>query len=267
MTPGWGSVGLAVILALSAAPAWAGECLPFFDYSSDTVVSKVVDDPEQRSFRRGDVDITPEPIAVSRFGEEILRVCGGFGSKVKTVEVTRLIKDSDLELFKELLREFPQYDESELRDALVQAWTGSRGFEHIFCGQKRSDKIGGLHYFGRYFQLQQEGQLCRLTGNIGNEEIYPGHVYTLGVATAGVTDKKKGYSTRQNAEEIFYEASRAYLRNCLESVPDSTARNSACLSRLNKDSTFVSKFVCAPGRGIVTFYPLAANPRDSVECR
>lgn len=101
------------------------------------------------------------------------------------------------DLFKEIAREFPKMSDAQLRSAIVKAWTGTSGVEHVFCGQPRLDKVGGLHFAGRYLELQKKGQLCRLENNLPNEEILPKNVYTIGVSTSdGVIDRKKGFSIR-----------------------------------------------------------------------
>ena len=238
------------------------ECLPFFDYSKDKVVTKVVQ--SDGSFQNRQVDITPEPIADSRFGSEVLRACGQFGSKVKPQAVQKLVEIFNPDLIKELAREFPDYSNRELMEIIGKAWTGSGGFEHVFCGQPKKDKVGGLHYTGRYFELQEKGQLCRITNNLNNEEILPESVYTIGISIpGGIVDRKKGFSIRQAAEDIFFEAARNYLRNCVS--PSKNRR--VCFSRFYQDGSFGNLFVCAPNVGIVTFYPLARVPKDTAECK
>lgn len=240
--------------------AWAGSnCPAFFDHSKDKVLTNVVQ--PGGSVLKAPIDITPQPPALSAFGEAALEACGAFGSAVDPSAVRKLAQIFSPDLVKELAREFPGASDSQLRAVLAQAWTNANGFEHVFCGSPRYDRIGGLHYSARYFELQRSGQLCRLENNLVNEEVLPDNVYTIGVSSSdGVIDRKKGFSIRQSAEDIFFEAARAYLRNCQAPAKE----RKVCINRFHKDQSFGSFFVCAPGRGIVTFYPLATGNKGGI---
>lgn len=245
-----------------SATAAINSCQPFFDHSKDKVISNVAQ--PGGVLKPGEVDITPEPQMSTAFGERALEICGEFGSKVDSKAVAMLAESFSPDLLKELAREFPGMTDVQLRGAIVKAWVGTNGFEHVFCGQPKIDKVGGLHFAARYYELQQKGELCRLENNLANEEILPDNVFTIGVATSdGVIDRKKGFSIRQTAEDIFFEGARTYLRNC--AAPSKQRR--VCVSRFYKDDSFGSQFVCAPGKGIITFYSLAVVPKDAVQCK
>jgi len=253
---------LLLSITASANSAYSKGCLPFFDYSKDQVVSNVVS--PTGSMHQGRVDITPEPMPINAFGEAVLRACGPLGSRVSPLAVQKLADRFSPDLMKQLAREFHDYNDMQLRALVADAWIDSNGFEHVFCGQPKRDKVGGLHYANRYFELQERGQLCRLDNNVMNEEILPQSVYTIGITTSsGIVDRKKGFSTRQTAEDIFFEGARTYLRNCMK--PSKNRR--VCVSRFHQDGSFGSLFVCAPGNGIVTFYPLAKSQRGNPDCR
>ncbi|MCM2278495.1 MAG: EndoU domain-containing protein [Oligoflexia bacterium] len=212
----------------------------------------------------GEADITPEPMAQSAFSEMVLKACGKFGSKVDPRNVQRLVEAINPEVIKELVREFPDYSSAQMRELLTRIWTNANGFEHVFCGQPSNQKLGGLHYGARYFELQQKGLLCRLDNNLPNEQVLPQSVFTIGtISPGGVMDRKKGFSTRQSAEDLFFEAGRAFLRNCLIESKD----RRVCVTPFFKDGSFGSRLVCQPNIGIITFYPLASVPKGSSICR
>jgi len=250
---GWMSM-----LAALATPAQAGQyCPPFFDSTNTQVATNVVQ--PGGTLAPGRADITPAPIGISAFDELVLQACGEFGSKLDPAAVRPVIERMNPELIKQLLREFPKVPESEMRDMIFRSWVSTNGFEHVFCGQPRMDKIGGLHFAARYQELQNKGQLCRVENNVPNEEVLPGNVYTVGAGIpGGVNDLKKGFSIRQSGEDIVYQAARTFLRNCSAPAKD----RKVCISRSQKDPSFGSLFVCAPGKGIITFYPLATVPKN-----
>ncbi|MCM2322944.1 MAG: EndoU domain-containing protein [Oligoflexia bacterium] len=242
----------------------ADQCLPFFDRSDEKVVTNVIQ--EDGTLQRGEIDITPEPMTVDSLDQEALKACGEFGAKVSVADVRKVIDRLSPDRVKELAADLPGTNDSELRELLVRAWTGSNGFEHVFCGQPSAKKVGGLHFGPRYHELQEKGQLCRLGDNVANEEVLPQSIFTIGVTTAVTTDRKKGFSVNQNAEDILFEASRDYIRGCRPSSP--TRERRVCLSQSHDGDSFVSLFVCVPNVGITTFYPLATRAgRNYPNCR
>jgi hypothetical protein len=67
--------------------------------------------------------------------------------------------------------------DADFLDDLTAIWFNRRGFEHIFCGDiNNSTTIGGLHFAGRYLQLQNQGIAGRLPNNSNREEVIPGEV-------------------------------------------------------------------------------------------
>ncbi len=257
-----GFFGFLFTVVAFAPTAQAGrDCLPFFD-SNNTQVATNVAQPNG-TLAPGRADITPAPISVSAFDEMVLQACGEFGSQLDQAVVRPLIDRMNPELIKQLLREFPKVPEGEMRDMIFRSWTRANGFEHVFCGQPRMDKIGGLHLAARYQELQKKGQLCRLENNVPNEEVLPGNVYTVGAGVpGGVNDLKKGFSIQQSAEDIVFQGARTFLRNCAAPAKD----RRVCISRSLRNPSFGSLFVCAPGKGIITFYPLASVSRGTPDC-
>ncbi|NJK53976.1 MAG: EndoU domain-containing protein [Leptolyngbyaceae cyanobacterium SU_3_3] len=153
--------------------------LPFFDQTNNPVSVGV---PRNQA-----VDISPVPPSLNAFDQKVLETCGAFGSKVSTVSLRRLFSESP-----QVVQQIKQTVGGELfagrrsdqqfRDDLVTIWSDRNGFEHIFCGEIRSSQqIGGLHFAGRYLQLQNQGIAGRLPNNSRSEEVQEGEIYTLGV--------------------------------------------------------------------------------------
>ena len=240
--------------------------LPFFDQADNPVTVRVP--------RNQKVDITPVPPALNAFDQKVLNTCGAFGSKVSTISLRRLLSESP-----QVVQQIKQTvggelfsgrrSDNQFRDDLVTIWSGRSGFEHIFCGQMRSaTQIGGLHFFGRYLQLQNQGIAGRLPNNSKSEEVIPGEVYTLGVEVrrgdrAITKDSKKGYSYVSNAQEILVDATRAF-----KAFRTTTNANQACLYTVRDDSSappFQAVFV-KTNRAIVTFYPDATPNPNQASC-
>ncbi|KAM3093292.1 EndoU domain-containing protein [Phormidesmis sp. 146-35] len=237
--------------------------LPFFDQVNNPVAVGIP--------RNQRVDITPNPPSLNAFDQKVLQTCGAFGSKVNTVSLRRLFAESP-DVVRSVKRSvggelFPgRSSDQQFRDDLITVWSDRSGFEHIFCGQiKGVRQIGGLHFAGRYLQLQTQGIAGRLPNNSRAEEVMEGGIYTLGVEVRQgdrivTRDTKKGYSYVSNAQEILTDATQAFkaFRNrgqqaCLLTVRDNAA------------PPFKAVFV-KTNRAIVTFYPDATPKAGEVSC-
>lgn len=235
--------------------------LPFFDN---------VNNPVSVNFPSGQqVDITPPPPRLNRFDTAVLQICGPIGTRVTTNKFRQL-----LSAHPDVLQKLQQISGGELRpgrrnkaqflEDLINIWFKRRGFEHIFCGEiYNANDIGGLHFYGRYLELQNEGIAGRLPNNQGREEVVPGVIYTLGVVikqpNRTVTDVIKGYGYLSNAEEMLLAATRAFKQQ--------GNNEGACIYNLRDDETrqsFPTVFV-RKEKAIVTFYP-DATP-SGARCR
>lgn len=228
-----------------------GKFLPFFDQENNPIK---VSYPKNQS-----VDITPPPPPLNEFDRGVLATCGPINSNVTE------------EKFKKLMLKHPKVLEKiqkavggELRPGrnrkdlfladLTDIWFTRRGFQHIFCGQlKSASKIGGLHFVGRYLQLQEEGIGGRLANNSRNEQVLAGVIYTVGIAIKRgdqiFIDKVKGYSYVTNAEEILLVAT--------ETFKEQGTKFASCLINMKDQETgktFKAVFV-KDRKSIVTFYP------------
>jgi Bacterial EndoU nuclease len=184
---------------------------PFFDR---------VDNPELHNFPVSqEVDITPPPPQLNEFDRDLLQVCGNLGDRVHR------------ESFKALMRAYPEVLErihnavdgeifrgrktkSEFLEDLTAIWFKRQGFQHIFCGVIHDRNLKGLHYFGRYLELQEKGLAGRLPYNWHEEEVIPGVVYTLGVLLKygqhTIVDRRNGYALITDAIELLIAATQAF---------------------------------------------------------
>lgn len=223
--------------------------LPFFDN---------VNNPEQHGFPRNkQEDITPPPPQLNAFDQAVLKTCGTIGAKVNARDFKQLMSNNP-----DVLREIKQSvggklrpvrtTEAEFLDDLTAVWSERGGFEHIFCGElDGSQKIGGLHFAGRYLQLQQQGIAGRLPQNLGKEEVIPGQIYTLGVVIKNgnqtVRDDRKGYALGLDAKEILLNATKAFNAQ-------GNAQGACLLPIQDGQASFKAVFV-KDRSAIVTFYP------------
>jgi hypothetical protein len=155
--------------------------------------------------------------------------------------------------------------DADFLNDLTDIWFNVVGFDHVFCGEPvQGGSIGGLHFVGRYVELQNKGLAGRLANNTSREEVVPNTIYTMGVVmkvgTGTAQSSIKGYPYTLNAEEILSIASLGYKNN-----PNTSTTNQACLLNVTDEGrTFKAVFVRRQG-GIRTFYP-DATPDSSANC-
>lgn len=224
---------------------------PFFDR---------LNNPVNVAFPRGKkLDITPPPPQLNLFDQAVLRSCGSIGTKVRAESFKQLLSQ-----YPDVLQKAQQISGGELRpnrrsksqflEDLTAIWFNKQGFEHIFCGEiKSATEIGGLHFYGRYLQLQNNSIAGRLPNNSQQEEVVSGVIYTIGVVLKQserlVTDTLKGYAYVSNAQEILIDTTKAFK------IQGNT--EGACLYRVRDKETgnsFQAVFV-KENNAIITFYP------------
>ncbi|WP_295615231.1 EndoU domain-containing protein [Chamaesiphon sp. GL140_3_metabinner_50] len=230
---------------------------PFFDR---------IDNPERHHFPHGiEVDITPSPPELSAFDRDLLQVCGNVGDRVDAQDFIKLLTayPQVLKLIKTAVNGeiFPgRTTDAEFIADLTEIWFKRAGFEHVFCGTIDDGQLKGMHYAGRYLQLQELGVAGRLPDNHHQEETIAGVIYTLGVllkhGNRFIIDRHNGYALVTDATELLVAATVAFKSR-------SKSRSVINFPVVDADSghTYSAVFV-KEDNAIVTFYP-DATPTDS----
>ena len=222
-------------------------------------------------------DPTPRPPTLNAFDQAMLQVCGNWGSRPTSAAFRAKLDDPALAA--DVDRIYEKLDGSvrgsrvearQFKDELAAVWFGEDGFRHIFCGEPSEQTIGGLHFAGRYLQMQEQGwggmAQCNAT------EIVP-PVYTFGVRFRTPSGRvrtacPKGYALNLDASEILIEATRAFKLM----LPSSSGK-SMCLHQVVEPnvSPYLAVFVIK-SEAVRTFYPDASptcdrgRPADTCLC-
>jgi hypothetical protein len=236
--------------------------VPFFD-RQDNPVSGL------KYPARSSVDVTPEPPILNAFDRAVAKICGAPGKQVSQAEFKTLMNNHPeiLARIKTRMGFATTVPNVTFLNSLTSVWFNAAGFDHVFCGEPvAGGSIGGLHFFGRYLDLQERGLAGRLADNTASEEVVPGAIYTVGakvrVNGGSAQSRVKGYGYTLDAEDILAIAGAAYTRN-----PNSSATSRACNLSINDDGkTFIAIFV-AKTSGIRTFYPDATPDRSNPTCK
>jgi len=254
--------GFFLLLIVSCLPldnpvyAQPNNLLPFFDN---------INNPVPVGFPRGQqLDITPPAPQLNSFDQAVLRTCGPFGSRVTPKQFQQLMS-----AYPNVFQRLQQVSGGELipgrrttaqfLEDLTNIWFKRRAFTHIFCGEIYNARdIGGLHFYGRYLELQTAGIGGRLPNNSSREQVIPGVIYTLGVqikqGNRTIVDNIKGYDYLSSAEEILLSATAAFKAQ--------GNTEGACVYNLRdrETGTSVPTIFVRQNNAIVTFYP-DATPR------
>lgn len=244
----------------------AGQCLPFFDLVDNPVAIGV----------GGTVDVTPPPPSLDAFDRAVNSLCGAAGTVVAEGEFKAMMRANPDVL--ERVRAYtgsrvfavrPVRDtQAAFLDDLTDAWFAVKAFDHIMCGEPGSGRktIGGLHFYGRYLQLQETGEACRMANHRQNEAV-PGVLYTFGVVmktkSGGIRrHARKGYGLTLSAEDLMKAATLAFAEN-----PTSKLESSACMLPIKDDGKEFTAVFVRRANGIRTFYPDATPSTRDPACR
>ncbi|MBW4470092.1 MAG: EndoU domain-containing protein [Stenomitos rutilans HA7619-LM2] len=239
--------------------------LPFFDTENNPVA---VDFPPNAQ-----KDISPPPPALEEFDQRILALCGAeFDAPVSSSKFRQLMT-----FYPDVVRKLKQVTDGELKpnrrsdneflDDLTAIWFEQKGFKHIFCGEKDGKSIGGLHFVGRYLELQQKGMAGRIlragNGRKATQEVVDGEIYTFGVAIVQnnrvIADNPvKGYPYTLNAQETLLEGTRGFK---LFKSTSSESRGCLLTVAIPGTTPYQAVFVKKAG-AIRTFYPDATPDND-----
>jgi hypothetical protein len=220
-------------------------------------------------------DISPPKPTLNTFDRRIVELCGtDFGGAVSPARFGQLMRDYP-DVRQRLQNDVGgalnpgQTTPAQFITDLTTIWFKAKGFQHVFCGEKDGSPdnemgIGGLHFTGRYLDLQERGlaEMIAKTSNNADatEEVVPGVIYTFGAKVKlpngqTLNHKIKGYPYTMNAQEILLAATKTYKTStaqaCLVTVQDTTVAPFPVQA-----VTFKAKFVRKNG-GIRTFYPMA----------
>lgn len=217
---------------------------------------------------RGPDDPTPRPPALNALDRAVLKVCGGWGSRPKPAEFRAMLDDPALA--GEVDRIYRALDggilagrrpPAQFKDELTSVWFDEDGFRHVFCGEPSGGTVGGLHFAGRYLQMQEEGW-GGMAARCNKTEIAP-PIYTFGVryriARGGLrTACPKGYGLNLDASEILIEATKG-----LKLMLPRTSGKAMCLKKVAEPGQrdYLAVFVIKNG-AVRTFYPDASPSCD-----
>jgi Bacterial EndoU nuclease len=237
--------------------------LPFFDN---------INNPIPVNFPvGGQKDITPPPPQLENFDQKVLAMCGaGFNAPVSEQSFRTLLKDFP-DVFSKLKTAAGgslkpnRGSDAAFTDDLVQIWFAQDGFKHILCGETDSKRVnnvpnlGGLHFYGRYLQLQNQSGIKagRFISGATKQEVVDGSIYTFGTRVVQGNVKIaeapiKGYSYVLNAQEILINATKA---SKLFNPPAGQGAASCLLTVSDPDAAPFQAVFVEKGGAIITFYP------------
>lgn len=246
----------------STSAALPAGTVPFFDNINNPVTGLALGSPG---------DVTPTAPVPNSFDTAVIELCGAPGTVVSRAGFQSMMQKNPTVLANikasvgGFLKAGRTADTDFLND-LTDIWFNVKGFDHVFCGEPvQGGSIGGLHFVGRYVELQNKGLAGRLDNNRSREEVVPNTIYTMGVimkvGNGTARSAIKGYPYSLNAEEILSKASLGYKNN-----PNTSSTNQACLLNVTDEGrTFKAVFVARQG-GLRTFYP-DATPDSTAACK
>ncbi len=217
-----GALSRLAFLALAAALAQAASAQEpaadrsYWDYDLGALDAPLRVGPQCPVFFDDDPATAALPKAppLDDLDRAVLRACGPLGGRVTVAEFRALLADHFESLRPGLPAAWQGLAHDDVAARLKRLWLTHQGFDHIFCGEWDDGSIGGLHFRGRFLQLQSEAKACYMPS--AREEIVEGQIYSLGVTSADgrYWHPIKGYALNQSAADLFGLATRAAEACC-----------------------------------------------------
>jgi hypothetical protein len=213
-------------------------------------------------------DPTPRPPSLNAFDRAMLEVCGDWGGRPTRATFRAALDQPSLAADVDRIYQAldggvvgPRRELARFKDELASVWFDEAGFRHVFCGEPSGGTIGGLHFVGRYLQMQERGW-GGLASRCNSTEIAP-PVYTFGVRyripRGGLrTACPKGYALNLDASEILIEATKAF-----KLMLPRTSGKAMCLHKVAEANgrPYLAVFVIKNG-AVRTFFPDASPSCD-----
>lgn len=105
----------------------------------------------------------PSPPILTKFDERVLKLCGDWGNKPTQDEfVAMLTEPESQDVVNDIYNALehtvitPNADVDTFIAELSQIWFHKNGFTHIFCGDPKKNRLGGLHFSKRIYEAQKE---------------------------------------------------------------------------------------------------------------
>ena len=201
------------------------------------------------------------PIApvLNEFDEAILDVCGDWGNTPKIEDFKKLLNKKEYKKYVDELYEglnhqvfTPNADLTKFKNELAELWFNRNGFVHVMCGEPKSGRLSGMHFFGRYLQAQKNEWAGRYYSDDLMDEISD-RVFTIGVKFKNsdgqiAVDPRKGYDFL-HANEIILHATKAY-KGLSEISQLGKRKNRHCLY----DSEGITYVFVARKNSVITFF-------------
>jgi hypothetical protein len=216
----------------------------------------------------GPQEALPPPPSPAAFDRAILDLCGEWGSRPARSAFRQVLDLPEVARDVAAMREElgsavrgPRLAPADFADELTALWFAEDGFRHVFCGEPGEARLGGMHFKGRFLQMQQRGwgglASCRST------EIDP-PIFTIGVEYVTPSGQRelacpKSYSIALDARGLLTEATKAFREKQVH-----RAGETMCLHRVMRPESRSYYAVLVSRAGAIrTFYPHASPSCDT----
>lgn len=235
---------------------------------SDPAVSSA--NPFRPFFDRDDggaADPTPHPPSLDAFDRAVLDLCGEWGSRPSRSAFRQMLDRPGLAADVSALRDELDHavrgrslSPARFADELTALWFAEDGFRHVFCGEPGEDRLGGMHFKGRFLQMQERGW-----GGLAScerSEIDP-PIHTIGVefvTPSGELERAcpKSYSNALGARALLVEATKAF-----RAQQANRPGEAMCVHEIARSESRSYHAVLVSRAGAIrTFYPHASPTCD-----
>ncbi|MCG6121196.1 MAG: EndoU domain-containing protein [Microvirga sp.] len=208
----------------------------------------------------------PAP-ALGAFDRAVLEICGPWGSRPSRAAFRALFDKREFAPDVAAIATALDFTVRDRRlspgafaEAMTALWFAEDGFRHVFCGEPGEERLGGLHYKGRFLEAQERGfgglTPCR-AGDLDPPLVSLGFAYRTPSGGRAIACPKS-FSTRLDARALLVEATRAF-----RAKGRGPAGERMCLHRLGEAHGASDYAVLVERSGAIrTFYPTGSPSCD-----
>ncbi|WP_339046117.1 EndoU domain-containing protein [Candidatus Mesenet endosymbiont of Agriotes lineatus] len=203
----------------------------------------------------------PSPPILTKFDERVLKLCGDWGNKPTQDEFVAMLTEPESQgvvndIYNALEHTVitPNTDIDTFVAELSQVWFHKNGFTHIFCGDPKKNRLGGLHFVGRIYEAEKK-QWAGVDSEVYKESSEHDAFFATGIEFLDLRGAKKRKNASSFDKDLHADDILTYATLAFKMVKEKQKDKIFCNYNLN-GYTGIGVFLKNQNdKAIITFYP------------
>ncbi|GHM58190.1 MAG: hypothetical protein sL5_03130 [Candidatus Mesenet longicola] len=203
----------------------------------------------------------PSPPILTKFDERVLKLCGEWGNKPTQDKFVAMLtepesKDVVNDIYNALEHTVitPDADIDTFIAELSQIWFHKNGFTHIFCGDPKKNRLGGLHFAGRIYEAEKK-QWAGVDSEGYKELSEHNAFFSTGIEFLDLRGEKKRKNASSFDKDLHADDILTYATLAFKMVKEKQKDKIFCNYNLNGYTGMGVFLKNQNDKAIITFYP------------